>query len=55
VAFELLQLNSSEIQHIGIEPETSDMDWKTLSMGLEICSDTIIQCEAHQLCLMWGV
>jgi hypothetical protein len=43
-----------EIEDFGIEPETSDMDWKTLSMGLEICSDTIIQREVLQSCLMWG-
>ncbi|KAE8007905.1 hypothetical protein FH972_004462 [Carpinus fangiana] len=33
------------IENIGIEPETSDIDRNTLS---------IIQGEAHQLCLMWG-
>ncbi|KAB8340729.1 hypothetical protein FH972_022292 [Carpinus fangiana] len=54
VAFELLQPNSSEIQDIGIEPETSDMDWKPLPMGLEICTDTIIQREVLQSCLMCG-
>jgi disease resistance protein RPS2 len=43
-----------EIEEIGIEPETSDMDWKTFSMGLEIYSDTIIQREVLQSCLMWG-
>jgi disease resistance protein RPS2 len=34
-----------EIVEIGIEPETSDTDGKTFS---------IIQCETHQSCLMWG-
>ncbi|KAB8340720.1 hypothetical protein FH972_022283 [Carpinus fangiana] len=34
-----------EIEEIGIEPETSYIDRKTFS---------IVQCEAHQSCLMWG-
>ncbi|XP_059445390.1 uncharacterized protein LOC132177168 [Corylus avellana] len=46
-----------EIEEIGIEPETSDMDWKTSSMGLEIYSDTIIQRDSREIlqsCLMCG-